>query len=122
MKKIVCALMMLVLAAALAGCVEKITQGEVVDKQFTPAHTDIRIVPIVRSNGKTTTVTPVRFFYYYPDTYEITISGADKNGNQQKAVYRVTKEVFDTVEMGAEFIYDKDMQPDEPEYRRERSN
>lgn len=47
MKKIVCALMMLVLAAALAGCVEKITQGEVVDKQFTPAHTDIRIVPIV---------------------------------------------------------------------------
>ena len=122
MKKIVCALMMLVLAAALAGCVEKITQGEVVDKQFTPAHTDTQIVPIVRSNGKTTTVTPVPFFYHYPDTYEITISGADKNGNQQKAVYRVTKEVFDTVEMGTEFIYDKDMQPDEPEYRRERSN
>lgn len=122
MKKIICALMALVLAAALVGCTKKITQGEVVDKQFTPAHTSTRVVPIVRSNGKTTTVTPVTFFYHYPDTYEITISGADKNGNQQKAVYRVTKEVFEAVEMGAEFIYDKNMRPDEPEYRRERGN
>lgn len=120
MKKIVCAIMALVLVAGLAGCTERITRGEVVDKQFTPAHTATRIVPVTRSDGRVTTVTPVPFFYYYPDAYEITISGVDQNGTRQEAVYRVTKEVFDAVEIGAEFIYDEDMQPEEPVYRRER--
>lgn len=36
------------------------------------------------------------------------------------AEYRVTEDVYDAVEIGAEFVYDKSMQPQEPEYTRAR--
>ena len=96
----------IVLMVTICGCTPKITQGEVVDKQFEPAHTVIRIIPLP-------------YVYHYPDTYRITITALDEDGNRQKATYRVTKEVFETVQIGDEFIYTKDMEPSEPEYRRE---
>lgn len=124
MKRMVITFLMIVFALGLmlmlSGCTERITQGEVVSKQFIPAHTETRITPLVRSNGKTTTVTPVPFCYHYSDKYLITISGTDKDGNTRTAQYRVTKEVFEAVEIGAEFVYDKNMKPEEPEYQRER--
>lgn len=119
-KRMISVLAATVALFALAGCSQKITSGEVIGKQFTPAHTEVRLTPIVISNGKTTTTSIVPFTYYYPDTYTITISGLDKNGEQQAATYRVTEEVYDAVAVGSEFVYVDDMQPDSPEYTRER--
>lgn len=38
----------------------------------------------------------------------------------QTATYRVNEGVYESVEIGDEFVYKKDMKPIEPEYTRER--
>lgn len=108
-----------VLALCLAACSPEITKGEVVKKEFSPAHTNIVMVPITVSNGKTSTTTFVPFTYYYPDSYYITIS-AFVDGEKKTATFRVTKEVYEDTKMNAEFVYTKDMEPSDPEYTRER--
>lgn len=107
------------IALLLAGCGAEITEGEVVEKEFSPAHITVVTVPIVVSNGKSCTTTLVPFTYYYSDAYYITIA-AIKDGEEKQARFRVTKEVYDATEIGAEFIYSETMEPIEPEYTRER--
>ena len=118
-KKTMCLLLAVMLAVMLSGCGEKITRGEVIDKKFTPCHSEVKFIYVVTSNGKTSSTKMIPYVYRYPDTYTITITAMDEDGNRQKATYRVTKEVFETVQIGDEFIYTKDMEPSEPEYRRE---
>lgn len=109
----------LALLALLTGCKSKITSGEVTERKFTPAHTAVMTIPVVYSDGKTCRTRYQPFFYYYPDSYYITISVLDEDGVEQTATYRVTKDVYDATTLGAEFIYDKTMEPQEPEYERE---
>lgn len=116
---ILAVLLTLTFVVFFAGCEKQITQGEVIDKNFYPAHTVYRLIPIITSNGKTSTTYFIPYVYRYPDTYKITISGLDKNGKAKTATYRFTKGVFEAVPLGAEFVYKSDMQPDEPEYQRE---
>ena len=116
-KWIASALLLLVLT----GCAGPITDGEVVKKEFDPAHTVVRMIPVVRSNGKTTSTTIIPYFYHYPDRWYIKIQQYDaKNGKMRTATYRVIEDVYNSVCVGAEFVYDKDMKPEEPEYTRER--
>lgn len=99
--------------------VDLITEGEVINKTFTPAHSSVRIIPIVTYNGKgTTTMIPYR--YYYDDKWEITIQDYNEDAEEMEtATYRVTEAVYNSVEIGAEFVYAEDMQPNTPEYTRE---
>lgn len=104
-----------------ACCDNQITQGEVVEKNFTPAHTQVIIVPIAISNGKTVTITPIPYIYHYNDKYTITIEQWDEKENEiKRATYSVSEEIYNVVNMGDEFIYEKDMEPNEPEYTREK--
>ena len=119
---ILAVLLALAFVVLLPGCAKKITQGEVIDKTFSPAHIVYRLIPIVTSNGKTSTTHFIPYVYRYPDTWTITISGLDKDGNTKTATYRVTKDVFDATPLGAEFVYKPDMEPAEPEYQREPGN
>lgn len=105
----------------LTSCGQKLTEGEVTAKEYTPAHTTFMMVPIVHSDGKTSYTTLVPFVYYYADKWEITIQAYDsERGETETATYRVTQAVYDAVEIGAEFVYEKTMEPDTPEYTRER--
>lgn len=116
---VLAALMLVAFVGFLAGCVKKVTKGEVIDKTFSPANVQYSLVPIVISNGKAIHAYYVPYVYRYPDTYTITISGKGDGGKEETATYRVTKDVYDSVPLGAEFIYEPDMEPDEPEYQRE---
>lgn len=118
---VLAALMLFAFVSFLTGCSKKITQGEVVDKTFSPAHVQTMLVPVFISNGKTMTTYFIPYVYQYPDTWTITISGPGEDGETETATYRVTQEVFDAVPLAAEFIYKPEMEPSEPEYRRERS-
>lgn len=121
MKRAVFAVLAVVLLLSISACSSKITSGEVVEKNFTPAHREVRLIPIVISNGKTCITRVIPYTYHYSDRWEITIAAWDeKEKKMQTATYRVTEEVYEAVEIGAEFIYDKDMKPIEPEYTRER--
>lgn len=110
--------LLLILLVIITGCTPKITSGEVIGKEFEPAHIEVRMIPIVRTNGKTSYTTMMPYTYYYPDTYKVIISGTDQNGQQQTEIFRVTKEVYDSVTIGAEFVYTDEMEPSEPEYER----
>ena len=105
----------------LTGCSKAITEGEVISKEFTPAHTQIMFIPIVHTNGKTSYTTLIPFIYYYNDKWEVTIQQYDDEQKEMlSATYRITEEVFDAVTIGSEFVYSNDMEPLEPEYTRER--
>ena len=120
MKRIFSLVLAVLTLLALAACEGEITQGEVKSKEFIPAHNQIMMVPIVHSDGRTSYTTWMYYTYYYPDTYTITIEKWDKKeGKNRQARYEVTKEVYDAVSVGAEFSYEKDMKPKDPEYIRE---
>lgn len=121
MKRAVLVVLAVILLLGLSGCSGKITSGEVVEKNFTPAHSEVRLIPIVKSNGKSTSTRLVPFVYHYSDRWDVTIAAWDEEEKKmQTATYRVTEEVYEAAEIGAEFVYDKDMKPIEPEYTRER--
>ena len=121
-KKIVsCLLVVIISICMLTGCSDKLTEGEVIEKDFTEAHTQVMIIPIVHSNGKTSWTQMIPYIYYYPDTWKITIQKWNEEDKEMlQATWRVTKDVYDVVNIGDEFVYDEDMQPEEPEYTRER--
>lgn len=48
------------------------------------------------------------------------IEGRTEEGETVQETFRVTKEVYDAVEIGFEFVYQEDMEPEEPEYTREK--
>lgn len=94
-----------------------------VSKEFTPAYSQTMMVPIVYSNGKTTYTTMVPFLYHYDDDWEVTIQQySEEESSMLSATYRVTQEVYDSVSIGDEFVYEKDMEPDTPQYTREEVN
>lgn len=105
----------------LTGCSDKLTEGEVINKEFKEAHTQVMVIPVVHSNGKSTWTQMIPYIYYYPDTWEITIQKWDEENQEMlKATWRVTEDVYNMVNIGDEFVYDEDMEPEEPEYTRER--
>lgn len=119
MKKFLAVLLVLLLL--LTGCSSKITEGEVVKKDFTPEHTQVVMVPFCVSNGKTVTTTLIPYVYHYSDKWAVTIQKYDAETDAMlTATYRVTEKVYDAVEIGAEFVWDEDMTPGTPEYTRER--
>lgn len=121
MKRNKCWLILLTLVVfVLTGCGGQITQGEVVEKNFTPAHSQVVMIPIVHSNGKMTYTTVVPMVYHYSDSYTITIEKWDAEDEEiKRATYRVNEEVYAAVSIGDEFSYEEDMKASEPEYTRE---
>lgn len=111
-----------VIILTLAGCGHKITSGEVIAKKYTPAYTTVNYIPLFSSSGKTMITTMVPYFYHYPDTYTITIAGYDEGGEQVEETFCVTKAAYEAVAVGDEFVYDPEMEPDQPEYEREPVN
>ena len=107
----------------LCSCSNKITQGEVIDKHYSPAYDQTLIIPFSISNGKTSTTVFIPYIYHYSDKYEITIQAwNEKNNEMQTASYRVTKDVYENIDIGSEFLYDENMEPKYPEYTRERQD
>lgn len=120
MKRIICIVTLVFLILTLWGCEDKIAEGEVYEKEYRAAHTDVRMMPVVISNGKTTTTTVIPYVVSYPDRYIIHIKAF--NGEEWETEdYYVSKEVYDSVNVGDIFVYDTergDLQ-DEP-YTKER--
>lgn len=106
----------------LTGCGAEITEGEVIQKEFTPAYTQLLMVPVVRSDGKTTHTAMLPYVYFYSDKWTITIRAYSEDGEEIRETFRVSEQVYDETELGSEFIYTDDMEPDEPEYTREKES
>lgn len=111
----------IIFAISLCSCSEQITIGEVVYKKYNPEYTTTMVIPVTISNGKTSTVAMIPYVYHYNESWEITIRGWDEEEQEfETATYRVTEEVFETTYIGGEFQYLQSMEPNIPEYTRER--
>ena len=120
MKKIIGALICLLLVVSLCGCSNEITEGEVYEKEYREAHTTVMMLPLVISNGKTTKTTMIPFLVHYPDRYVIFIKAYQDKEWKTEDFY-VSKEIYDSINIGDMFLYDEergDLQ-DEP-YTKER--
>ena len=116
-----CLLLVTTFICMLTGCCNKITEGEVIEKEFKEAHTQVRVVQVIYNNGRNSWIQMIPYVYYYPDTWKITIQKWDEaNEEMLQVTWRVTKDVYDMVNIGDEFVYNEDMEPEEPEYTRER--
>ena len=102
------------------GCSHKLTEGEVYEKEFKKATTQIRLIPIVTSNGKYTTTRLIPYTYYYPDRWIIRIREPNGDGTYTTDEYYTTKEVYDSVNIGDTFSYDPDRDIENEPYTRER--
>lgn len=112
-----------VLTIILCGCSEKITKGEVVNKKYSPAYTQTQMIPVIYSDGKTSHTILTPYTYYYSEKWEVTIQQWNPDDHKiQKATYRITEEVYNNIEIGAEFVYSKEMEPNYPEYTREKND
>lgn len=94
----------------LTGCNKKITEGEICEKEFLPERTDVVVMPVVHTNGKTTYTTYIPMIFYYPDRWRISIRAIEKNsdGEYDTAEYYTTEEVYNDCKVGDMFSYEKD--------------
>lgn len=122
MKRILISVCVILVTLLFVGCSgDLIKEGEVIDKNYTPAHQYTTIIPIAMYNGKITTTLFIPYIYRYSDKWEITIQNwDDKSGVMLEAKYRVTQSCYDGVNLGDEFIYTDEATPDYPEYIREK--
>lgn len=123
MKKLICLGLVLVMCLAVfCSCGNKITEGEVYEKEHREAFTTVSVLPLVISNGKSTTTIMVPYVIHYPDRYVIHIK--DFQGEEWVTEdFYVSKDVYDTINVGDMFEYDEergDLQ-DEP-YTKERQD
>lgn len=119
-KKIAIVLATLLLVVGLSACGGMITSGEVIDKTYTPAHTQLMIIPVTISSGKSFTTVMVPYIYCYSDDWKITIQKYNcVKQEMSSATYRVTKDVYNSVTIGSEFVYDESYTPTAPEYTRQ---
>jgi hypothetical protein len=76
------------------------TEGEVCDKKFVPAHdeTDISLIPI--STGKVISFIPMPYDVDYEDEWRITIAGMFR-GKERREAYTVSQEQFEKIQIGS---------------------
>lgn len=103
----------------LTGCASKITSGEVYQKEFKEAHNEVRMIPVITSNGKTTHTRMIPYIYHYPDRYIIYIKKFEDN-EWKTASYYTTKEVYESINIEDQFEYVKDRDLIEEPYIREK--
>ena len=104
----------------LTGCNKKITEGEIYEKEFLPEETQVVILPMVHTDGKTSYTTYIPMTYYYPDRWRISIKSIEKNedGDYDTADYYTTEEVYNDCNVGDMFSYDEDRDYDEEPFEK----
>lgn len=88
------------------GFTEKITEGEVYKKEYREAYTTTQILPLITSNGTSTSTTMIPYVVRYPDRYVISIKTFKDNEWITKDFY-VSQEVYNNTNIGDMFSFDK---------------
>lgn len=111
-KKATIVALAVVLAINLCGCSEKIRSGEIINKEYTPAHKETKHIPITIYTGKFFSTVMIPQIFSYDDKWEITIRKLDeRKSDYLTATYIVTKDVFESYNIGEQFEYTESMNP-----------
>lgn len=117
MKRTTCVVLLMFAAILLTSCGARLKSGEVYDKKFSEAHEEIKMIPVVRTDGENCYTTIIPMVYFYADDYIVFIKANDGTG--KTAIYHVSKEVYELIEIGSEFEYDPKTCSTESKYTRE---
>jgi hypothetical protein len=71
----------------------------VIDKHYEPKRTSLRMIPMVRSNGKTTTTILLPYYITDNEDYVLHVKGSYKGEEIKEKVY-VTKECYNSLQNG----------------------
>ena len=121
-KKILCMALVLVMALLMVGC-NKLTEGEVYEKEFKPAEsTPVPVTTMIWTGKVAIPITNV-YMRHYPDRYIVRIRVYDYESHETKyGEYYVTKECYDAINIGDWFVYSKDTHFDSEPYTQEKEN
>lgn len=107
-KMLITILFLMAICLLLSGC-EKIREGEIYKKEFLEENTQVYMMPIIHSDGKTSYTTFMPVTYHYPDRWKIYIRSLnkDKQGEYKKAIYYTNEDVYNQCEIGNIFSYEE---------------
>ena len=97
MKKLIVTIILVMIISIFCGCAKKITTGTVSNKQFVPEHNTTRIQTIHMYKGPTTQI-PIT--EHHPDAWYITIGGYNEKEEYVYATYKVSEEVYNSINIG----------------------
>jgi hypothetical protein len=116
MKRRIVIVVALALVLLMAGCTT-ITVGKVTGKESTPAHLEQvsqtryreEQVYISEERKYVTEDQPYTVYVdaYVPDVYKVSIEGKDKDGKPRQATYKVTEVIYESLQIGDPFDYEK---------------
>ena len=118
-KTLVLVLTLVMYLGLLTGCGHKLTEGEVYEKEFKEARTQVMMIPIVISNGKSSTTRLIPYMYHYPDRWIVRIRDPNGDGTYVTDEYYTTKEVYDSLDIGDTFCFDPNRDFENEPYTRE---
>lgn len=102
MKRFLFVVFVIMVAVFLISCEPKIKEGEVYDKNNTPAHSMMIMMPIVHTTGKTTTTTIIPMWFYYPESWSISYRAFNTKTNKwDNATVWVDRDIYNQVTIGA---------------------
>ena len=99
-------ILLIVLLVFLSGCSSVITEGEVYKKEYRPKYTTVTVLPLVITNGKSSTTTMVPYIISYPDRYVIFIK-AYKDKEWKTEDFYVSKDLYDLINIGDMFSFEE---------------
>lgn len=111
-------LAIIIILLSLSGC-SLITEGKIIEKKFTPAHTETLLVPIVMSTGTSTFTNFIPVTRDYEDQWVIIFEGVNEEGETDIRKVYTDEETYNSHEVGDNFVYVEDRDEDEPEYTEE---
>ena len=105
MKKLSVTLCLIILISSLCGCSNAISAGEVYQKVFKEEHTQVRLIPLIITDGNTHRVMQIPYVVHYPDRYVVYVKSF-QDGDLVTEDFYVTKDVYDNISIGDMFEYD----------------
>lgn len=89
---------LIICAALLTGCGDRLTSGIVLEKEYTPRKAHLQMAPVVC--GKSVTMVPrIRIV---PQKFRVLVQGEDENGETVTEWWNVNEAQYNAAEIGEE--------------------
>lgn len=88
--------------ALVLSCMPRLDNGVVVSKRYEPATSTVMIMPLILSNGKTTTMIMVPYVVYDDPDWVLTVTGDDDRGERITEDWYISELQYSRVSVGDE--------------------
>jgi hypothetical protein len=90
----------LLCAVLLSTSCQKLKYGDIVEKWYEPANSYFMLMPMIISNGKTTSTIMIPYYIYDNEDWCIKVTGIGTKGDTITRTFYVDKITYDTLSVG----------------------